>query len=50
MILMDMARTERDTIAHVDIPEHIQAAFTRLQDGLAGDFQSRSMLPRPSLA
>jgi uncharacterized SAM-binding protein YcdF (DUF218 family) len=37
-------------IAHVDIPEHIQIAFTRLQDGLARDFQSRSMLPRPSLA
>ncbi|MBS7454766.1 YdcF family protein [Microvirga sp. 3-52] len=34
-------------IAHVDIPEHIQTAFARLQDGLAGDFQSRLMPPHP---
>ena len=37
-------------IAHVDIPERIEAAYARLQEGLAGGFESRSTISRPSLA
>jgi len=37
-------------IAHVDVPERIEAAYARLQEGLAGGFGGRSMIPRPSLA
>ena len=37
-------------IAHVDIPERIEAAYGRLQEALAEGFGSRSTVPRPSLA